>query len=274
MASTHAKDDDFRDLLLTFAAGDTIVRAGQTDVQMYLVDSGRVELVKGAGPAERIVSTREAGDFFGELSALEEGAPHLTTARAATAVRVLPLDAAALGFIVRERPELALRILHRLALRLRTLDEETLRAHEIAAGPLAAERKPLPAADQVVAQATRRGGTALPDAALVHRDTGQRFRLTLDRRLLIGRFDPVTQSAPDIDLEIVDPQRTLSRRHASIWRDGASIYVREEPGVANGTALDDQSLAAEQPMRIRPGQTLRLGLVELELDLSPSKSTP
>ena len=85
------------------------------------------------------------------------------------------------------------------------------------------------------------------DAALMDRarETGEavlrvyswsRPTLTFGRNeTVVGRFDPVTELAPDVDLSELDTGRSTSRRHARISERGGSFFVREEIGTANGT---------------------------------------
>lgn len=51
----------------TFREGELIVEDGTPSDALYLILSGRVEVVKGA----RSLSTLEAGEFFGEMSLVE-----------------------------------------------------------------------------------------------------------------------------------------------------------------------------------------------------------
>ncbi|MCG8457105.1 MAG: cyclic nucleotide-binding domain-containing protein [Holophagales bacterium] len=269
--------DDLADLLVSHSAGEILVAEGASDSRMYLIERGDVELVKSVGPAERIVATLGAGDFFGELCVIEEGAMHLLSARASTDVRVLPLDGVAFDFIVREQPELVMRILHRLASRLRRLDEDALRVHEIAAGVLAAEKSSLPDAGEVLgavagrapAKSKRRKAQTgrIVKAALLHPPTGQRFELVLDGETLVGRFDPQTRTEPDVDLQTLDPESSLSRRHATLWRDDEAFFLREEPGVTNGTFVGKRRVTPGEPCPVDNGQWIRFGVVDLMLEV-------
>jgi len=294
LAASHAnkkagdqKDDsdqnEFSDLLMTYTAGEVVASEGEADSKMYLIERGQVELVKSVGTAERVSATLGPGEFFGELSVLEEGARHLVSARAADEVRVLPIDAAALDYILREQPKLALRLMQALASRLRGLEEQALRAQEIAAGALAVDKAPLPEAREVVEAV---GGTVEVDpaevvaglepvprlgavrrATLVHDESGQRFEINLDRESNVGRFDPVSKKSPDIDLQDLDSDHSLSRRHATFWFEGHCLLVREESGVANGTFIGGRRLRPLRPQVVEHGEAIRFGLVDLTLAL-------
>ncbi|MEQ8674141.1 MAG: FHA domain-containing protein [Aggregatilineales bacterium] len=77
--------------------------------------------------------------------------------------------------------------------------------------------------------------------------------------LVIGRRNPDSEEAPEIDLEkwgAVD--KGVSRRHAAIIRKDGSLHVVDR-GSANGTFLNGQRLVANQPRVLRDGDDIRLG---------------
>ncbi|MEM1181648.1 MAG: cyclic nucleotide-binding domain-containing protein [Acidobacteriota bacterium] len=281
----EAGQDEFSDLLLSFAAGEVAAAEGTADSRLYLIEKGTVELVKSLGAAERVTATLGEGDFFGELAVFEDGATHLVSARAVDEVRVLPIDTAALDYILKEQPTLARRLMQKLATRLRGLEEQALRAHEIAAGALAAEKAPLPEAEDVVAAV---GGTvevspeeivgaeaspakrlgAVLGATLIHDASGTRFELNLDRESRVGRFDPVSKESPDVDLQDLDAGHSLSRRHATFWFEGHCLLLREESGVANGTFIGGRRLRPVRPQVVEHGEKIRFGLVDFTLNLN------
>ena len=58
--------------------------------------------------------------------------------------------------------------------------------------------------------------------------SGMEFHLSNGSETTIGRKDPVTGIYPDIDLTPVDSQRSVSRRHAKIYRRGNKYFFGEE----------------------------------------------
>ncbi len=74
---------------VTLAAGEVAFERGDGAEHLYLLLSGRVELIDGAG----LRSVLEPGDTFGELSALG-GMPRLAQARALTRLQLASLPAA------------------------------------------------------------------------------------------------------------------------------------------------------------------------------------
>lgn len=73
-----------------YRSGETIFRQGETGVGMYIIVKGRVEisiiddvLMERDKEKEIVVTTLESGDFFGELSLVEEISRRSATATAA-----------------------------------------------------------------------------------------------------------------------------------------------------------------------------------------------
>nr|HRC85144.1 FHA domain-containing protein [Thermoanaerobaculia bacterium] len=109
-----------------------------------------------------------------------------------------------------------------------------------------------PAAESAAELATER---------LIHNKSGMEFPFALGPETTIGRKDPVTGIYPDIDLTPVDGQRSISRRHAKIYRRGNKYFLSEEIGTMNGTYRNSQRLETGVPVEIRPGDELRFGMV-------------
>ena len=70
--------------------GTVIFRQGDPGNEMFIIESGSVDLLRHARGAEPI-ATLEAGDCFGEMALLEEQ-PRFTTAVARTNVRLLRIE--------------------------------------------------------------------------------------------------------------------------------------------------------------------------------------
>jgi CRP-like cAMP-binding protein len=82
---------------------------------------------------------------------------------------------------------------------------------------------------------------------------------------LVGRPDPATGAIPEINLGPLDLARSLSRRHARLLVDATGVSLREEPGVANGTWVNGERVAAGATLALKSGDKLRFGAIELEL---------
>ena len=85
------------------------------------------------------------------------------------------------------------------------------------------------------------------------------FDATEITELVIGREDPKTGEAPEVDLTPYDAiEKGVSRRHAAIVRKDGSLYLVDKNS-ANGTFLNGQKLVPEQSRVLRDGDDIRLG---------------
>src|SRR5436305_4605411 len=178
-------------------AGDYIFREGDLGTEMYIINEGKVEILNQVGDEEQILAVLEKGDFFGEMSVLED-LPRAATARAATDVRLLQINGSTFDQLLQGNPEIAVRMMRKLSRRLRETDE-MLKGF---LGTKAASRE-MPRPDvQVAAEGPER---------LVHPPSGMEFHLSNGSETTIGRKDAVTGTYPDIHLSPVDYNRPVTR---------------------------------------------------------------
>jgi type VI secretion system FHA domain protein len=78
-------------------------------------------------------------------------------------------------------------------------------------------------------------------------------------------------SASANELVLVDKGRTVSRRHARIFREG-SEYVVEDSQSRNGTFLNDKQLAPEQAVTLKEGDRIQIGPFVLAFQFIPEES--
>lgn len=120
-----------------YADREIICRQGEHGDCMYIVQTGSAEVLRRSDTGETVLGELSGGDIFGEMSIFDRQ-PRSATVRARGEVRVLTLDRRAFMRRVHEDPTLALRILEKLSLRVRRLDEEVvqLRAQVAAAAAM------------------------------------------------------------------------------------------------------------------------------------------
>jgi pSer/pThr/pTyr-binding forkhead associated (FHA) protein len=233
-------------------SGEYIFREGELGTDMYIINEGKVEILNQVGDEEQVLAVLEKGDFFGEMSVLED-LPRAASARAATDVRLLEINGSTFDQLLRGNPEIAVRMMRKLSRRLRETDEML----KSVLGTKVTSRE-LPRQDvQVPAEGPER---------LVHAPSGMEFPLSNGSETTIGRKDPVTGIYPDIDLTPVDNQRSVSRRHAKIYRRGSKYFFGEEIGTMNSTFLNGKRLETGIPSEIRQGDELRCGVVILRFE--------
>ncbi|AGP34911.1 Crp/Fnr family transcriptional regulator [Sorangium cellulosum] len=106
-----------------FEAGDVIFREGEPGTEAYLLEEGRIRLIKKVRGAERSLMVLKPGDLFGE-SALLGGAARSSTAIALSRGVALALDQGTLQNLVERNPAVALRIIKQLVGRLRDAEDQ------------------------------------------------------------------------------------------------------------------------------------------------------
>jgi CRP-like cAMP-binding protein len=107
-----------------YESGEAIVRQGDAgDCCMYVIQEGRVEVVREDGNAEVQLGILDEGDFFGEMSLFERES-RAATVRALGPVRVLTVDRKTFMRRVHEDPSLAFNLLVTMCQRIRRLNLE------------------------------------------------------------------------------------------------------------------------------------------------------
>jgi len=257
---TGGKDthDSFEPMRSQFETGDVIFAEGDLGLTMYVIETGEVEIRKSFGKDERVLAVLGKGDFFGEMCMLEDDVPRSATAVALNDVDAVAIDRSAFTYILKNNPEITIRIMRKLVRRLRqttNLLEEAL-GHEIdlASSDFADEPKAAPD----------------PKARLVEVGSGLVFPLAEEGDTTIGRIDPVTGIHPDIDLTPIDNKRSISRRHARIRREEDGTFsVIEDVGTMNGTFVKGVRLTAGEPHPLVAGDMVIFGTIQCRFEIDP-----
>jgi len=101
--------------------GEEIIRQGEIGDCMYVVQSGRVEVVQAGEYGEQHLAFLKAGNFFGEMAVFEQER-RSATVRSAGESRVLKVDKKTLLRRIGEDPLLAVNLLQTLSHRIRDLN--------------------------------------------------------------------------------------------------------------------------------------------------------
>jgi CRP/FNR family transcriptional regulator/CRP/FNR family cyclic AMP-dependent transcriptional regulator len=127
LSDVGAEDmDSLASLLIErrFPKHKTIVEEGAPGDYMYIIVEGRVKVTKLSGDGrEKILELLDAGDFFGEMSLLDE-APRSASVKALSDVRILALARNDFLNLMRSSADLALAVVQELTRRLRQIDEQ------------------------------------------------------------------------------------------------------------------------------------------------------
>jgi hypothetical protein len=241
---------------IEISADEIIFREGDLGTEMYIIQEGKVEILKQFRGENQQLAVLGQGDFFGEMSILEDQ-PRAATARALTDVGLLQINGTTFDQMLRKNPEVAVRMMRKLSRRLR--DTDKLLRHTLGA----ADDQSHPAGDVPPAM------EPAPNAAspkgrerLVLEGGSIEFFLAAGAETTIGRRDPVTGINPDIDLTPADAQRSISRRHAKILRREDRFFLREEVGTMNGTFVNGNRVETGVPIEFKEGDEVRFGLIK------------
>jgi len=94
----------------TFQAGDIIFSEYEIGDTFYLIQSGRVQLVKLVGDIERTLDVLQPSEMFGEMAILENS-PRSATAIAMDEVKVLEFNSQNFEILLLGNPQIALKLL-------------------------------------------------------------------------------------------------------------------------------------------------------------------
>ncbi|HET7780445.1 MAG TPA: cyclic nucleotide-binding domain-containing protein [Rudaea sp.] len=284
-----------KDPFVEVAAGAAVFKEGDSGGDMFIIESGQVDIVRKARGDEPI-ATLGPGDFFGEMAILEDQ-PRFAGAIARTSVRLLRIERSAFADVLKQNVEIGVRIMRKLAARHRRAEQRAqdaltelaqlksaaasaprardaakpkaeapapaARAAPEAPAPVAAAPAPVPAPP---APAPAAPVAVAQNLALRIVASGQVLLLEPERsEFLVGRPDPVTGIQPEINLGPFDTMRTLSRRHAKILKEGGLYFVREEVGTTNGTFVNGERIKTGAAVPLKPGNRLRFGSIEVEV---------
>src|SRR5450631_408256 len=106
-----------------FVAGEAIFREGTPAREAFLLQEGRVRILKHVAMAERSLAVVKPGDLFGE-GALLEGSTYGSTAVAMTEGVVLALDRQTFRTLLEGYPAVAIRAVDQLVRRLRDAEDQ------------------------------------------------------------------------------------------------------------------------------------------------------
>jgi len=100
---------------------DLLFDEGDVGDVVYVVQAGQLELTREGPDGPRLISRKGPGDLIGEMDVLL-GSLRTTSARALSDSCVLQLDGATFEAMCIEQPEIAIRVIQRLAARAKNLE--------------------------------------------------------------------------------------------------------------------------------------------------------
>jgi len=99
-----------------------VFRQGEKGIDLFVIQSGVIEISRGEGSQRKVMATLRQGDFFGEMSVLES-MPRDADATAVTRTELLSITQGGLLIRLRRDPTFAVEMLHKLSGRVRALNQ-------------------------------------------------------------------------------------------------------------------------------------------------------
>lgn len=105
---------------VSYNAGRVIVKRDDPGKAFYVIVEGEAKVVKGKITTARAEALLGPGDFFGEL-ALLDGEPRAASVVAASPLATIRIERAAFRRMLREEPDIAIKLLEGMARRTRKI---------------------------------------------------------------------------------------------------------------------------------------------------------
>jgi flavin-dependent dehydrogenase len=114
-----------------YTDGEIVYRQGDPGDRMYVVQHGKVEVIRREGNKEFCIAELSDGDFFGEMAMFEQET-RPATVRAVGEVWVYTLERDSLIRRIHEDPSLAFRLIQKMSYRIRELETSLIRTTDAA----------------------------------------------------------------------------------------------------------------------------------------------
>ncbi len=232
---------DFKNLIVSFDKDEYIYKENETASTMFIIHQGKVKLFKKTENGEEFVLGEFGkGDFFGEMAVLGENR-RTENAIALEPVKVIVITKPVFIKLLKNNAEIAVKMIAKFSEKLKDANRmiDTLLKQK-----------------QLNLESTK--GEHYAYLELI--ESGEKIPLN-SNTIVIGRYDPIIGIYPDIDISPYDPQKTVSRKHAVITREGNGTYIEEQIGVINGTFINGEKIKSGQKYKLNDGDKIFFGLV-------------
>ena len=105
-----------------FPKGTVLFREGELGRDMFIIQTGKVQVRKKVGTTEKVLAELSDGEFFGEM-ALLMGMDRSATVEVIEDSKILVVSPDTFESLLKGNIEIALKMLKKMASRLRALDE-------------------------------------------------------------------------------------------------------------------------------------------------------
>lgn len=210
---------------------ELVFREGDMGDVAYIIESGRVEILKHADHGEVPLAILDSGEILGETALIEPGSPRSATARAIEPVKLQVISPDDFQVLFGECPPALIAIMKKLMLRLR---------------------------QQNARVAARERATVLLDAEI------NQVTVQPGSDAMIGKFEPITVSIANfpfsiggyasgerpgphqLNLECFEQPMIISPHHANLEQGDDGIYFVDQ-GSRFGTLVNNQPIGRGKP---------------------------
>ena len=105
-----------------YPRGTLLFHEGDAGREMFIIQKGKVQVRKKVGAGEKILAELGEGEFFGEM-ALLEGLNRSATVEVIEDSKILVINPGTFESLLKSNIEIAIKMLKKMAARLRTADE-------------------------------------------------------------------------------------------------------------------------------------------------------
>jgi CRP/FNR family transcriptional regulator, cyclic AMP receptor protein len=107
---------------VSYGSGRMIVRTGTPGLAFYVIVEGQAKVIRGKISSAKGQASLGPGDFFGEM-ALLDGGPRSASVVAQTPITTVRIERAPFRRMLKDEPDIALKLLEGMAVRMRKLIE-------------------------------------------------------------------------------------------------------------------------------------------------------
>ncbi len=119
MSKASSDPHEYDDRRITCPRGKVVYRAGESNEALFLLKTGRVQIVRASADGKRLISALlGAHTFFGEMALVGQRLPQDSTAEAVEDALICVLSRKDLERLVLQYPKVGLRFLEQLSARL------------------------------------------------------------------------------------------------------------------------------------------------------------
>jgi CRP/FNR family transcriptional regulator, cyclic AMP receptor protein len=237
----------------TYAADEILFRQGDPSDFAILILSGSAEVLRQVGDDAIVLGTVHEGEFAGEMGVLE-GRSRSATVRAAAPLEADLIERQEFLDRVSGDPELARKLLVRMSVRLRDVEDTLTRIYATKASDHAGAGRDLVEVPHAIETA--------PSISMSATTYGAQFFVgtapipVTHLPFTVGREPGEHESASVIPVDLAIPEPApyrLSRAHFSLVAQGGEVLVRDLNSML-GTLVNDRPLGRDFPVASAPLQ--------------------